>query len=116
MIERYFLLGVRFKWTKPPEQHSGKMIGSIIDHLQRLASPMVYDGMDGQLYNLAAPHVSTVGLSMRMNIPYGWLAYSPGYTTKLCTGGDILTGFMSGCLITVWTDDQGRPCRCRRRR
>lgn len=107
MIEKYFMLGVRFKWACPDADSSKRKDGSIIDNPHQAASALVYDGMDGELYNLAAPHVSTVGLSMRMNIPYSWLVYAHGHTTRLLVGGDVLTGPMSGCLITKWTD-QGR--------
>jgi hypothetical protein len=41
-----------------------------------------------------------------MSIPYSWLVYAHGHTTKLSTGNDVLTGPMSGCLITVWTDQR----------
>jgi len=108
MIEKYFMLGVRFKWTCPAADPGKTKDGSIIDNPHRAPSPMIYDGLDGQLYNLSAPHVSTLGLRMRMSIPYSWLVYAHGHTTRLnVTGGDVLTGPMSGCLITVWTD-QGR--------
>lgn len=105
MIEKYFMLGSRFKWACPPADPGKTKDGSIIDNPSRPASPMVYDGLDGQLYNLGAPHVSTVGLTMRMNIPYSWLVYAHGHTTRLnVVTGDVLTGPMSGCLITVWMD------------
>ena len=72
MIEKYFMLGVRLKWACPASDSSGIKDGSIVDNPLR-PSNMTYDGMDGQLYNLAGPHVSTVGLTMRMNIPIaGW--------------------------------------------
>jgi hypothetical protein len=103
MIEKYFMLGVRFKWACPAADASGNKDGSIVDNPLR-PSTMTYDGMDGQLYNLAGPHVSTVGLTMRMTIPHTWLVYKLGHTTKLSATGDILTGPMSGCLITLWTD------------
>ncbi|MGD8322471.1 MAG: hypothetical protein PVJ02_18610 [Gemmatimonadota bacterium] len=107
MIEKYFMTGVRFKWACPPADPGKTKDGSIIDSPPRPASAMVYDGMDGELYDLSAPHVSTVGLTMRMNIPYEWLVYAHGHTTKLSPTRDVLTGPMSGCLITQWTD-QGR--------
>lgn len=107
MIEKYFMLGVRVKWKCPGADPGKTRDGSIVDNPIRGASPMIYDGMDGELYNLSAPHVSTLGLTMRMNIPYSWLVYMHGHTTRLSTAADILTGPMSGCLITLWTD-QGR--------
>jgi hypothetical protein len=106
MIEKYFVLGARYKWTCPGADPGKTKDGSIIPNPPRAPSAMVYDGLDGELYDLSAPHVSTVGLSMRMSIPYSWLVYAHGHTTKLSTGGDVLTGPMSGCLITVWTDQR----------
>lgn len=102
------MLGVRLKWTPPTQDASGTKDGSIIDNPHRAQTPMVYDGLDGQLYNLSAPHVSTVGLTMRMNIPYSWLVYSHGHTTKLSVPGDVLTGPMSGCIIAVWKENGRR--------
>lgn len=107
MIEKYFMLGVRFRWSCPGADPGKAKDGSIIDNPHRSVSPLVYDGLDGQLYDLSAPHVSTVGLTMRKNIPYSWLVYAHGHTTRLHVSGDVLTGPMSGCLITVWKD-QGR--------
>ena len=104
MIEKYFMLGVRLKWPPPAQDASGTKDGSIIDNPHRAQAPMVYDGLDGQLYDLSAPHVSTVGLTMRMNIPYNWLVYSHGHTTRLSAPGDALTGPMSGCIIAVWKE------------
>lgn len=108
MIEKYFLLGVRLKWACPGADPGRTKDGSIIDNPRRAPSPMIYDGLDGQLYDLTAPHVSTVGLTMRMNIPHSWLVYAHGHTTRLATAGDVLTGPMSGCLITTWTDQGQR--------
>ncbi len=108
MIEKYFMLGVRLKWACPGADSGKTKDGSIIDNPHRANSPMIYDGLDGQLYNLSAPHVSTVGLKMRMKIPYSWLVYAHGHTTRLNAAGDVLTGPMSGCLITVWTDEGRR--------
>lgn len=103
MIEKYFRLGVRFKWACPGADPGISKDGSIIDNPVR-TSTMIYDGLDGQLYDLSAPHVSTLGLTMRMNIPHRWLTYAHGHTTKTQLTTDVLTGPMSGCLITLWTD------------
>ena len=107
MIERYFMLGVRLKWVCPGAVGSKTKDGSIIDNPVVAASRLVYDGLDGQLYDLGAPHVSTRGLTMGMNIPYRWLVYALGHTTRLTANHDVLTGPMSGCLIAKWMD-QGR--------
>lgn len=109
MIEKYFMTGVRFKWWPSMPQDAGKpKDGSITDSPPGAATPLIYDGMDGELYNLAAPHVSAVGLTMRMSIPYTWLSYVHGRTARLSPVGDVLTGPMSGCPIAVWTDNGRR--------
>jgi hypothetical protein len=106
MIERYFQLGVRLKWRFPGDDTSGTKDGSIILNPRRAADPMIYDGLDGELYDMMAPNVSSLGMSKGMPIPYAWLFYSVGHTTKrLLAAGDVLTGFMSGCLVTTWTEN-----------
>jgi hypothetical protein len=83
MIEKYFkLAGVRLKWTFPGDDSSGIKDGSIIANPDRPASPMIYDGMDGELTSPGSPHASMFGLTMGMQIPYRWLFYSVGHTTK----------------------------------
>jgi hypothetical protein len=70
---------------------------------------MIYDGLDGGLKDTRNPHTSTVGLTMRMSIPYNWLVYKLGHTTKrLLIAGDVLTGPMSGCPIVEWTQQGQR--------
>ena len=107
MIEKYFKQGIRFKWACPGADPGKTRDGSIIDNPPRALSPLVYDGVDGEL-DSGGTNVTTLGFSMRMNIPYNWLVYAHGHTTRLSTAGDILTGPMSGCLITTWTDKGGR--------
>lgn len=108
MIEKYFLTGVRFKWTPPTDYTNGSKDGSIIANPTKTSPPMIYDGLDGDLVNHGLPNVTTLGFSKNMAIPYSWLAYSVGHTTKkMLAAGDTLTGFMSGCLITVWQDTIG---------
>lgn len=108
MIEKSFMLGVRFKWTWPSDYTGG--VGTIIDNPIKAAVPMVYDGMDGELYNLSAPHVSTLGLTMGKSIPINWLYFKEYSTTKIKSGGDVVTGDMSGCIIATWT--AGGRCVC----
>jgi hypothetical protein len=106
MIERYFITGLRLKWAFPGADAGAPKDGTVIMNPNRAAGPMVYDGMDGELYDVMAPHVSTLGLSKGMAIPYSWLTYVLGRTSKkLLAGGDVLTGFMSGCLIAAWTEN-----------
>ncbi len=105
MIEKYFMLGVRLNWNCPTPDTSQPKDGSIFDNPALTAPhPMVYNGLDGELYNLAGPHTSSVGLTPRMNIPYTWLVYAHGRTTRLIRpANDVLTGPMSGCLIANWS-------------
>jgi hypothetical protein len=105
MIEKYFMTGVRLKWTFPGDHSTGTRDGSIIANPPRPAVPMIYDGLDGELY-VASPHVSTLGLFKGMRISYNWLTYSVGHTSKMMlAAGDVLTGYMSGCLITRWMEN-----------
>lgn len=104
MIEKYFRAGVRVKWRMPAPVYQA-MDGAIVDSTSA-TPPMTYDGLDGQLVDPALRgilHVSTLGLSMRMQIRYAWLDYNLGRTARVPIGPyDVLTGPMSGCLITHW--------------
>lgn len=105
MIEKYFRAGIRYKWTKPNDS-IGVLDGTMVDSKQA-ATPLIYDGLDGQLLDplLRQVHVSTLGLSMRVPIQYAWLDYAPGRTARLPIGPyDVLSGYMSGCIIAHWTD------------
>lgn len=40
-----------------------------------------------------------------MPIQYAWLDYAPGRISRLPMGPyDVLTGYMSGCIIAQWSD------------
>ena len=106
MIERYFITGLRLKWKFPGADAGSPKDGSVVLDPNRAAGPMTYDGMDGELYDVMAPHVATLGLVKGQVIPYSWLTYILGRTSKkMLAGGDVLTGFMSGCLIATWTEN-----------
>jgi hypothetical protein len=104
MIEKYFLLGVRFRWLKPPNV-DGPRDGAMVDGI-RPTLPFVYIGLGGILSpTLMNTHISTLGLAMNMPIQHKWLDYTPGRTARVPIGPyDVLTGFMSGCIIARWTD------------
>jgi len=105
MIEKYFVTGVRLKWTCPGSFSTVPYDGSIVLNPNRAAGPMIYDGLDDELYDLTLPHVSTLGLTKGMQIPYSWLYFWVGHTTKkMLSGGDVLTGYMTGCLTTLWME------------
>jgi len=103
MIEKYFIRGARFKWNCPSAVTTGSKDGSIINSPPMPAASLVYDGMDGELQG--AVHPASVGLTMGKSIPYQWLVYSHGHTTRrMLSAGDVLTGPMSGCLISEWSE------------
>jgi hypothetical protein len=107
MIEQYFRAGVRFLWNKPPDGR-GATDGALVASAGA-ATNLTYDGLDGHLAAIDRPllaaHAQTVlGLAMHANVPYAWLDYAPGRTAHTPIGGnDILTGYMSGCLIVRGT-------------
>jgi len=94
-------------WNKPLD---GARVndGAIVDSVGA-ATPLNYDGLDGHRTivdpTLLNTHASVVlGLQMRAPINYRWLDYTPGRTAVLHAGAnDILTGWMSGCLIVRGT-------------
>jgi hypothetical protein len=108
MLEKYFLTGVRLKWASPGADESGARDGLIVDNPAHKAGPMIYDGLDGELVDYSLPNVSTLGFKKGMMIPYSWLMYKPGNTTRTVVTGDVLTGFMSGCPIALWTQGTTR--------
>lgn len=107
MIEKYFLQGVRFKWACPKDDQKGSKDGSVILSDPKVVTPdLIYDGLDGDLVNPSVTNVTQLGFKMGMKVPYQWLVYSVGHTTKrMLSAGDCLTGYMSGCLITMWQED-----------
>jgi hypothetical protein len=106
MIEKYFLHGIRLKWAFPGDDTKGAKDGSVIDNPKITVPDMIYDGLDDRWVAPKPPDVVKLGFKMGMKIPYQWLVYSVGHTTrKLLAAGDVLTGYMSGCIITMWQDD-----------
>ncbi len=106
MIENYLKTGVRLKWS-PPSAVQMVLDGAIVDN-RGVTSNMIYNGLDGELFDPAfgVTNVSTLGFQMRMPIQHVWLDYVHGRTSRAKSlGSDILTGFMSGCLIARWKDN-----------
>ncbi|WP_431286281.1 hypothetical protein [Roseateles chitinivorans] len=108
MIERYLRAGVRFLWNKPPD-NLGNVGGAIVASTGA-ATPLIYDGLDGHPDMLDPqiprnPNVEHVlGIAVGATVPYAWLDYAPGRTAqKPMAAGDVLTGYMSGCLIARGT-------------
>jgi hypothetical protein len=105
MIEKYFKLGIRFAWVKPTDVGVA-FDGTIVDSV-RPTSPMTYIGLGGDAIDpsLMMTHVSAFGLTMNMPIQHTWLDFSLGRTARVPMGPyDVLTGFMSGCIIARWQD------------
>ena len=100
MIEKYFKKGVRFHWQKPADV-GVPQDGAIVNSM-RPTGAMTYIGLGGIVDPvLMHTNVSTIGLQMRMTIQHQWLDYAPGRTARVPIGPyDVLTGFMSGCIIT----------------
>lgn len=104
MIEKYFVKGLRLRWAHPGDGTPGAKDGSFINQPPLPPQPMIYDGLDGELVNFGMPHVSVLGLTKGMSIPYDWLSYTIGHTCRTPLTSDVLTGYMSGCPIVTWTD------------
>jgi len=104
MIEKYLKLGIRFRWNKP-QNVIGPLDGQVVDSI-RPNTALSYIGLGNPVDpQLMVTHVSTMGLQMNMPIQYKWLDYAPGRTSRVPIGPyDVLTGFMSGCIMTHWSD------------
>lgn len=100
MIEQRFIAGVRFLWTKPNDS-MGPANGAIVASAG-VANNLTYDGLDGHQAAISNALLAgaPIGMAMGANVPHTWLDYAPGRTARVQIGGnDILTGYMSGCLI-----------------
>lgn len=90
MIENYFRPGIRLKWQAPGD-----------------VRPPVGELVDPYLRHI---NVSTLGLGQPKHTPiqYNWLDYNLGRTSRChMQGRDVLTGFMSGCIIAKWRSPAG---------
>jgi hypothetical protein len=122
LISKYFVKGTTFNWTPPTQiippqvQQDGSIFASNIT-----APPaMTYAGVDASLpYGEGTGPMRTIwakthtpasrGLLPGTNVAYTWLNYVHGRTAFIqAAGGDVLTGFMSGCWIVVWTQGGAR--------
>lgn len=104
MIEKYLKLGVRYRWVSP-QNVDGPRDGAIVDSV-RPTAPLTYIGL-GEVVapELKLTHVSMLGLQMNTPVQHQWLDYAPGRTARVPIGPyDVLTGFMSGCIIARWSD------------
>jgi hypothetical protein len=112
MIEQYFRPGVRFLWNKQNDAY-GPTNGAIVNSIGA-ATNLTYDGLDGHQAVVDPQFLiqnasQVLGIVKGANIPYTWLDYAPGRTSRvIMAGADILSGYMSGCLIVRGTY-QGTP-------
>jgi len=106
MIEQYFRKGVRLNWLGAYDAPGAPMDGTVVNNPTPVSRPIVYDGLDGELNDPSLGNGTVLGLRMKAAIPHSWLSYSVGRTTKkLLAGGDVLTGYMSGCPIATWSEN-----------
>jgi hypothetical protein len=103
MIENALVEGAKIRWSKP-NTVSQTQDGTIVRSVNG-ANPMTYLGSTQQqprrglfrrvprVYQMPANSV----------IPHTWLDYITGRTAYIAQGTDVLTGFMSGCLIARGT-------------
>jgi hypothetical protein len=108
MIEQYLRRGIVVRWNKPANSN-GPLDGAIVNSVGA-ATPMIYEGLVGHREALDPTFLisqpSTRGYVMHAPLPsqYTWLDYAPGRTARVNLGGaDVLTGYMSGCLIARGT-------------
>ncbi|MEL6912912.1 MAG: hypothetical protein AAFP13_00270 [Pseudomonadota bacterium] len=106
MIEQYFKVGMRLKWTKPRD-NAGPADGSVCTS-RGAANLMTYDGMDDKVVSpVSIANFSYI--TKNLNIQHGWLDYAPGRTAVVKMGrNDILTGYMSGCLLATYEAEGAR--------
>lgn len=110
MLETKLRKGVCINWRVPGALDTGRD-GRF--HRRTLApNPLRYEGLAGDVSSMdpvlltMAP--SAFGLMKGVNIPHKWLDYRLGATARTrLAGQDVLTGFMSGCVIAMWTDVGG---------
>ena len=122
MISKYFIKGTSFNWAPPTQviPPAVQQDGAIIASNMPAPPVMTYAGVDvtlpygegtGPMRAIwAKTHTpASQGLVAGMNVPYSWLNYVHGRTAFVqAAGGDVLTGFMSGCWIVVWMQGGAR--------
>ena len=92
MIERYFEMGIELEWKGATELQRGVGDGSLVDPNDEYVWPM--STLTG---NFRFPR--------NTRIVHDFLPYGAGYTTRKRLGGnDVLSGYFSGCLMTLWQE------------
>jgi hypothetical protein len=108
MIERYFFEGAKYTWAAPGAVSNVPRDGSI-NPTGAVASAMTFQDLDSDLFDIRqANKFRSLGLAKNGVIQHDWLNYVHGQTATINTNTDVLTGFMSGCLIVIYNDAMGR--------
>ena len=107
MIERYFFEGAKFAWAAPGAVSNVPRDGSI-NPTAVVASALTFQDLDPTLFDTnQANKFRNLGLTRGNAVPHDWLNYVHGQTATINTNNDVLTGFMSGCIIVVYNDAMG---------
>jgi hypothetical protein len=107
MIERYFFQGAKYAWAPPAPITNAPKDGAIVIS-PPTPSALSFVDLDPYLFDTRnANKFRSLGLAKNQAITHDWLCYIHGRTAQINSNNDVLTGFMSGCFIAVWTDGLG---------
>lgn len=108
MIERYFFAGAKFNWSVPAAISNVPQDGTIVNN-PATVSAMTFHDLDLTLASSPRDQnrARASGVMRNQAIQHDWLCYILGRTARINSNIDVLTGFMSGCYICVWTDATG---------
>ena len=107
MIENALVEGARIRWAKP-NTVSQVQDGTIVPSVNG-ANQMTYLGSTQPQPRGGLFHRAPRAYRMPVNtqIPHLWLDYITGRTAYIAQTSDVVTGFMSGCLIARGTHNGG---------
>lgn len=105
MIEKYFIKGITFSWTPPSSVEPPARDGAIVRSGTSHPPALTMTGIDTEIkYGHSVPPIG-FGLAPGAIVPHRWLNYVLGRTAYVgAVNSDVLTGFMSGCRICLWTE------------
>jgi len=107
MIERYFFEGAKYAWAPPLPITTDPKDGQIVPSPPTVSN-LTFQDIDPYLFDHSQTNkFRNLGLTKNQAITHDWLCYIHGRTAALHTNNDVLTGFMSGCFIAIWTDAMG---------
>ncbi len=109
MIEKYFIKGITFSWTPPASVEPPARDGTIVRSGTSHPPALTMTGIDTEVkYGHSVPP-NGFGLVPGAIVPHRWLNYVLGRTAYVgAVNSDVLTGFMSGCRICLWTEAGNR--------